>query len=327
MIERALREFPGLKIPVIDGGCQLVYEPVPEKPNTWFVNDHCLFQEANGRIHYFGIENPYPSTAQAIPWVSKELDAAERPFILTIYKMLHGHLYGKARGTHYRIGHAIADTIWGPWQRCSAALDGKADSKHYGSPFVVGYEGRFWMLLPSETGLAVSDDLMQWDIVKADTPWDALGKGHRDPCVLRLEDGTFLQYYASSDPNNRHVINVARSNNLLKWERLDPCFIGNIPEATWSGIYESPYVLVRDELFYLFVGFSHRRYYETFVVVSDNPYHFDSENTITTLLTHAPEFIEIEGQTYMSSCGIEDPQYLNHSGLWISKIQWMVQGL
>ncbi|NQT19865.1 MAG: hypothetical protein HQ592_09170, partial [Planctomycetes bacterium] len=76
-------------------------------------------------------------------------------------------------------------------------------------------------------------------------------------------------------------------------------------------------------LYYLFVGFSHRHYYETFVVVSADPRRFLPEHKITTLFTHAPEFIEIDGVTYMSSCGIEDPQVLNRSGLWMSRIRWL----
>ncbi|NOX52956.1 MAG: hypothetical protein GXP27_00660 [Planctomycetes bacterium] len=59
------------------------------------------------------------------------------------------------------------------------------------------------------------------------------------------------------------------------------------------------------------------------MIVSDTPYKFLPENTVTTLFTHAPELIEIDGQTYISSCGFEDPQILNRSGLWIAKLRWL----
>ena len=326
-IDKIKETYPGVRIPVIDGDFPLVYEPDPENPNTWFVNDHCLIQDEEGRIHYFGIENPYPETRDAWKWVKNEINDGDRPFVRTLWQLMHRHLYtGWSKGeivTHYRVGHAVADNIWGPWERCEAALEGKKEKKSFGSPFVAEHNNQYWMLLPSETGLAVSDDLMQWKVIEADTKWNDLGAGHRDPCVIKLTDGTFLQYYAGSDPEGRQVVNTARSKDLSKWERIDPCFVRDIPEAKWSGVLESPYVLKKNGLYYLFVGFAHRHYNETFAVVSDNPFHFEMDNIITTIFSHAPEFIEIDGDTYMSSCGIEDPQYLNHSGLWISQIRWL----
>lgn len=72
---RIIKEkYPDVQFPVIDGDFPLVYEPDPEKPNTWFVNDHCLIQDDQGRIHYFGIENPYPSTKEAWEWVKNEIE-------------------------------------------------------------------------------------------------------------------------------------------------------------------------------------------------------------------------------------------------------------
>lgn len=326
-IEQIKEKYPNIRIPVIDGDFPLVYEPDPENPNTWFVNDHCLIQGKDGKIHFFGIENPYPATKEVRELVNSEMEFGDRPFIITLWRMMHRHLYtdwsGKKITTHYRVGHAIADNIWGPWTRCEGALDGKKENKGYGSPFVVEFKNQYWMLLPSETGLALSDDLMNWNPIAANTSCNDLGNGHRDPCVVQLENGTFLQYYAGSDPQNRQVVNVARSEDLQTWERIDPCLVRDIPEASWSGMLESPYVLDYNGLYYLFVGFSHRHYYETFVVASDNPYHFEMNNLVTTIFSHAPEFIKIKGVTYMSSCGIEDPQALNHSGLWISQIRWV----
>ena len=103
---------------------------------------------------------------------------------------------------------------------------------------------------------------------------------------------------------------------------IEPCYSTRVSEVDF-GIFESPFVYKKDGLYYLFVCFAHQRYYQTFVVVSDNPYHFRPEDVITTLFTHAGELIEIGGVTYMSSCGIEDPQLMNFTGLWIAKLKWM----
>ena len=68
MIDDVRREFPGVRIPVIDGGLKLVYEPDPDRPNSWMVNDHCLIRDEQGALHFFGIENPYPTTTQALDY-------------------------------------------------------------------------------------------------------------------------------------------------------------------------------------------------------------------------------------------------------------------
>ena len=328
MIDDVRSEFPEVRIPVIDGGLKLVYEPDPDHPNSWMVNDHCLVRDEQGALHFFGIENPYPTTTQALEWLKDDLVPSDQPFIKTLHRLMHGHLYG--RGTHTRVGHASADGVWGPWRRLPAALDGGPDKQGHGSPFIVRHAGKYWMFEPSAgTGTYTSLDLSNWEPVNDATLWgdpQVFGPdGHRDPCIIRAEDGTFLQYFSAADALGRHTIGLASSSDLLHWNAEAPCYLESLPPGTPSsfGIFESPFVLRHEQLYYLFVGFSHRHYYETFVVVSADPRRFLPQHKITTLFTHAAEFIEIEGETFMSSCGIEDPQCLNRSGLWMCKIQWL----
>ncbi len=323
-LQRIQERFPALEVPVIDGEFQLVYKPDPEYPQRWGINDHCLFRDPQGRIHFFGIVRPFPKAGEAVELVQRELQAVDRPFMETLRRIKGRYLYGGIRAYGY-IGHAVADNILGPWQRCEPALDSRPEGRRYGSPFVVSHKGRFWMILPSATGLAVSNDLDHWREHPAETSWKALGQGHRDPCILRLEDGTFLQYYAASDPRGGkwQSVGLAKSRDLLKWERLDPCYVRHVANSPPWSVLESPFVFRHKGLYYLFVCFAHQRYYETLVVASDTPYRFLPENTITTLFTHAAELIEIDGRTYISSCGIEDPQILNRSGLWIAGLRWL----
>ncbi len=323
-IREIKKRLPGLEIPVIDGEFKLVYQADRKSPQTWGINDHCLFRGPDGRIHFFGIVRPFPRTSEAIELVQRELKAAHRPFLETLRLIKGRYLYGGIRAYGY-IGHAVADDIFGPWRQCEPALDSRPERRQYGSPFVVSYKSRFWMVLPSATGLAVSDDLDHWKEHPTDTSWKSLGKGHRDPCIVSLEDGSFLQYYAANDPRGGEwqSISVAKSRDLLKWERLEPCYVRRMANRPSWGVFESPFVFRHNGLYYLFACFAHRRYYETLVIASDTPYKFLPENTVTTLFTHAPEVIEIDGQTYISSCGIEDPQALNRSGLWIAKLGWL----
>jgi len=327
MIDQAKQRFPELLIPVVDGEFKLVYEPEPEHPNSWMVNDHCLIRDAHGTLHFFGIENPFPTTAEALEWLKDDLVPTSRPFIQTLHWLMHGHLYCKGK-THYRVGHAVAESVWGPWRRLPAAQDGGLDRLPHGSPFVVEHEGQYWMFEPSQgTGSYTSTDLQAWTPVADGTPWEdstVFGPaGHRDPCIHRCDDGTYLQFFAANDAQGLNTIGLASSTDLRNWRHEEPCYVEHVPDAPFSGIFESPFVLRHGSLYYLFVGFSHRHYYETFVVVSADPRRFHPEHKITTMFTHAPEFIEIDGVTYMSSCGIEDPQCLNRSGLWMSRLRWL----
>jgi len=326
MIDDARRYFPELRIPAVGGEFKLVYEPDAARPNSWMVNDHCLIRDMDGNVHFFGIENPFPSTRQALEWMADALIPSDRPFISTLHQLMHGHLY--RTGTHFRVGHAVAKSVWGPWQRCPAALDGGEERHGHGSPFVVRHENQYWMFEPSAgTGIYTSPDLVNWTAVKGGTLWSdssVFGPGgHRDPCIVRMDDGTYVQYFAANDAQGRNTIGLASSTHLHNWRAEQPCYIEHVPGAPFSGIFESPFVLRHGALYYLFAGFSHRHYYETFVVVSADPRRFLPEHKVTTLFTHAPEFIDIDGETYMSSCGIEDPQCLNHSELWMSRIRWL----
>lgn len=327
MIEHALQRFPGLRIPVVDGDFTLVYEPYPESPNTWMVNDHCLIRGEDGRIHYFGIENPFPTTSVALAHLAPELEPSDKPFLSTMHALIHGGLYRMP--THFRVGHAVADDILGPWTRLPAAHDGREEQRGFGAPFVVRHDGLYWMFVSTTgSGIFTSPDLEHWEPVEDATRWwdpEALSPTHRDPCILQLPDGLFLQYFAGRDPEGRHTVRLATSEDLKTWHRQEPCYVEEFDNAPTSfGLFESPFVKQVDGLYYLFVGFSHRHYYETFVAVSDDPYRFLPEHKITTVFSHAAELIDIDGRTYISSCGIEDPQCLNRSGLWMAGLKWMI---
>ena len=320
MIEEALARWPNLEAPLIDGPLCLAYEPDPDRPNAWLVNDHSLIRDRQGLIHFFGIENPTLTRTEALKLVSDQLDPSDEPFVRTLLKLMHFHLYRP--GQACRIGHAVAESIAGPWVRLPAALDGSEQGRHYGAPFVLEHAGMYWMFLaegPHEdehaTGIYVSDDLKLWTNLPDATPWRdrrVFGAAdHRDPCIIRQEDGTFLQYFAGADAEGRHTVGLASSDDLRTWKGEWPCYVEALEGApSHFGIFESPFVCARAGLYYLLVCFAHRHYYETFVVVSDDPRRFSPEHKITTLLTHAPELIEIDGTTYMSSAGIADTEPL-----------------
>lgn len=343
MAARALnelkRKYRGLKVPVLAGGLRLAYDPDPQNPYKWGVNDHTLIQAEDGRIHFFGIENPFLSTAEALELVKHELEQGDRPWPLTSWKMMLGSSYTVRN--HYRVGHAVADSIWGPWEQLPPAFDGMGQGDDggihpYGSPYVLRHGGRYWMFVPegwntkkgaTATGIYISEDLTAWQPVEGTRWTDPAVFGtlaHRDPCILRLDDGTFLQYFAAGDEAQSIHIGLASSKDLQHWSREAHAYVEDFGGTKIrGGGFESPFITCKDGLYYLLVGWSHRHYYETLVLVSQDPRHFDPADKVTTLFAHAPELIRIDGIDYISSCGFEDPQEMNRSGLWISELDWL----
>jgi hypothetical protein len=328
-IGKVVRRFPELKVPVIDGEFKLVYSPDPNNPKGWFINDHCLYLDDESKIHFFGIENQFALTKEFTGKYDIDEflnDDPDRPFMETLSEILHFHAYDREGiNTHYRLGHAVADNIWGPWEKKEAIFGEKGGRSFYGSNFIAKYQETYYMLLDSEMTMAKSKDLYNWVQFHPPRHPGANIAGWRDPCVIKLEDGTYLQYFAgeSNKPEKYgEVINLSISKDMVNWKMIEPCYSNRVSEVDF-GLFESPFVYKKEGLYYLFVCFAHQRYYQTFVVVSDNPYHFEPGDVITTLFAHAGELIEIQGVTYMSSCGIEDPQLMNFTGLWIARLKWM----
>lgn len=90
--------------------------------------------------------------------------------------------------------------------------------------WVMFYEG-----VSSEDGkhrilAAESSDLKTWtktglvmDVGEGDDAWDAQGVG--SPHVIRLDDGYYRMYYTGEGPNGETAFGVAKSVDLLSWER------------------------------------------------------------------------------------------------------------
>ena len=285
------------EIPYLKGRTHLVLDPValPGDIRKWFINDHCIFTGPDGKLHFFGINNPFPEDMT--------------------------HLYR----IHRYITHAVADTPTGGFEICGFALE---DETWLGAPAVqwCADKKKFVMLLQSDIAgirgqeLAFSKDLYSWQ--RTGVPvLENIGIDMRDPCFVALDNGnTGILLATTQDQKNSCVLLVETKNFDTFTEPVNLFSIAdNVP---WGGI-ESPFLYFHKELWYLFFTYAHHQYYETRVLVSDTPYHFKCENQITTLFGHASEIFAFNGKEYITNCGPGDAQVLNEHALYVTELCWL----
>lgn len=294
------------EIPYIFGESKLIIHPKPEsvkEKGKWFTNDHCFVIDHDSTIHWFGINNPFPPKG-------KEL-----------YRY------------HPYIGHLTTKNPTGDWKRLSYALDESKGTEYLGAPYVIWHdESQKWVMV-LETWLdkrrlevAWSTDLMNWERTRKAILPENLWVSTRDPHIMKGADGKYWIHVVSTGNNGVNQTQVLRikTKDFITFE--NPQTILGINDNDWATLIESPFLLERNGLWYLFFTYAHRRYTETIVVVSDNPDSFDYYNhTLTTLFGHAAEIFNFKGKSYISSCGPEDNQYLNQHGVTLSEIRWAKQ--
>lgn len=287
------------RIPYVKGRFEHILSPSSKTilgdERRWYINDHCFFVDPENRIHWFGINNPYPED---------------------------GHYY--APGTHRHIGHAVADRPFGSWTAMPDAFSLPDDTTEcVGACFVAAQGEHYVMLYGFNTGLstAVSSDLQTWK-KQPELGVIDLGPGTRDPCLLKLANGTWLLYCAAAH-EGAGAVALASSTDLVTWKQEEPALVSDV--HAHYGPLESPFVLEREDLFYLFLNHSHRQYEETLVFESPDPYHFDWNHPICTIFAHAAEMLTWEGQSYISHCGIEDQHWHDIGapyGLYLAELGW-----
>ena len=291
------------EIPYLKGESKSVINPKPAQDfdgNEWYTNDHCLITGHDGILHWFGINNPYPPEGK---------------------RLYRYHPY---------LGHCTTKNPVGDWERQPFALDESQGTEYLGAPYVVWHEesSRWAMVLQTffgeKAGLEVcwSDDLFVWKKTNKPILDGILWPSSRDPYIMKGEDGKYWIYVVSSGVGGRDNSQVIR----VKTEDFDsfeePQVIMEI-EGVRTAI-ESPFLVERNGVWYLFCTYAHRRYEETVVIVSDNPDHFSlEENCLTTLFGHASEIFTYDGKTYISSCGPEDRQSLNQQGVTLAELDWL----
>ncbi|MBQ8511712.1 MAG: hypothetical protein IJ497_03790 [Clostridia bacterium] len=260
-----------MKIPYISGDWRVLFKP---EKNGNYVNDHCVVMGADGKWHLYGITSFAANSYN------------ERYFV-----------------------HGVGDSLDAPFTEVGRSVDRGTLAW---APCVIEKDGNYFMFYgPSPTQLAVSFDMYEWFGTHVTLKNEPLMGAHRDHFVLRLDDGSYLMYIVGVH-DRKGAVSCFRSSDLLTWE-FDGFALTSGDDAPlrpgW-GAMESPFVVKKDGLYYLFVTYtdcSDETYNDTLVFASENPHRFGVYNggnePITHLYAHAGEVLEVNGEYFITTCG------------------------
>ncbi len=240
----------------------------------------------------------------------------------TIYYDGKWHLIGitSKEGTpnHERyFVHAASDTLDEPMTELGKVID---DGCRAWAPCVTEHNGLYYMFYgPSPTKLAVSFDSGDWfgqEIFLRGNPPMAC---HRDHFVLQIAENRWVMYVTGVH-NRKSAISCLTSEDLLHWDFSGFALTSgvNTPYNPSWGAMESPFVVKKDGLYYLFTTYtdcSRENYHNTLVFVSENPLSFGCYDEIggvkpvARLFCHAPELLQTDRGWLITTCGWKDSAF------------------
>lgn len=271
-----------------------IFNPSRGRAWFWYVNDHSIVRGPDGRWHLFGITHREPLRPHH-----------ERQFV-----------------------HASSATLTAPdWTRHEPALeaDQPGGETLLWAPHVFEHEGLFYMLYCAggedpaafQMKLATSSNLTTWK--RHPTVLFSDGYEARDPFVMRVGGRWVLYYTATSEPDEgHHVVAYRTSEDLLTWSARKIAY--RDPEVgKGAGGTESPFVVARDEGYYLFIG-PRNGYVSTEVFFSHDPLHFEGP-PLVELGAHAAEVVrDLDGAEYLSHAG------WFQRGVYLAPLRWSCGG-
>ena len=157
---------------------------------------------------------------------------------------------------------------------------------------------------------------------------------HRDHFVLKISQNEYLMYVVGVY-NKKGAVSCFSSSDLLNWnfEGFSLTSGDSAPLKPAWGAFESPFVVKKDGLYYLFVTYtdgSDENYNDTLVFCSENPKSFGEYNggrdgaiPITKIKAHAAEVLFQDEKFYITTCGWNSKPNPNKGAVSIAQLQWM----
>ena len=137
----------------------------------------------------------------------------------------------------------------------------------------------------------------------------------RDPHIINFKD-KWIMYYTANRPADKgnHVIIAVESKDLIIWSNKQVVFT-HPRIGTFGGPTESPFVVARNDKFYLFVC-TNTPYDNTAVYESSSPFNWEIQNQVGEFTAHCAEIIQMENDWYISRAGWDK------GGLYLAKLKW-----
>lgn len=280
------------RVLVESGAFTEIYDPKRGEPEPWCINDHTFVRGTDGTWHVFGITHVVP--------------------------------FKFARDPATNLLHATATSLrQSPWHKEPFAVT--ADWRRHQewllwAPHVVRHDGLYYLFVcaGNQEGhryrlhLLTSTNLWQWDR-SPDNPLYIDGFDARDPNILRVGSEWVMYYTANATPEGgHHIVACLRSPDLRHWTRRAVAFTHE-RQGTFGGPTESPFVVRRGKVYYLFVcdGGTINVY------ASRDPFHWEMKDHAGAIQAHASEVVrDVDGQWYISHAGWE------RGGLYLAPLLW-----
>lgn len=255
----------------------------------WVPNDHTFIKARDGSWHAFGITGPYEGIVHEAEFQSFHI-----------------------RSPLPNLEGSVTQNAWIEEPKVLGAHDRPGEDPRFYAPCVVEKDDLYYMVYgPQDIRYAVSSDLYDWEPKGTLISCEVF---ENDPMIVKLGDWYYL--YMLHHPAG---ISCRKSADLVNWS--DKVVVYGHPFRKAN--CESPFMVVRDGLFYLFWTIwdwdrSHGSYdHRTHVLCSDDPERFVEHDLVAMLDAHAPEVLRDESGNWCISSA-EWP----HRGISLARLEW-----
>ena len=290
------------ELPVITGKFVHIFDPNETRSSedtTWYTNDHSFIRGKDGIWHAYGIIGHHPIR----PW------GGETKFFHITAKSLRQEKW-EDHGYALTAKEGMERVLWAPYVLEDKGLfymfynigNMQRDAPNYAS----------W----GQLCMATSKDLNSWERHPLNPLFSDPGHA-RDSYVMKY-NGNYYYYYTRTynEVDHRSVVAVRKGPDLTHWS--GPKIIHVEPyEVNWGGDAESPFVVHRKGIFYLFICRAMTNYNQTDVYWSTDPENFPKDQLVCTLPVHAAEVIHDEKEGwFISNTGWDK------KGLYLAPLEW-----
>ncbi len=290
--------------PVIAGPWQHIFNPNDtrsEISTAWYTNDHCFALGADGQWHAYGIIGHKPVN----PWKGE-----------TRFFHISAKTFGQAKWKDHDYAltakPGVERVLWAPHVFHEEGSDTWHMFYNIGNLQPNAPNFASW----GQLCRADSKDMFAWKRHKLNPIFSDPGHA-RDSFILKHK-GLYYFYYTRtfSEVALKSCVALRTSPDLEHWS--GPHIVHVQPfKVDWGGDAESPFVVARKGLFYLFICRAMTDYNQTHVYWSKDPRRFPRENLVCELPTHASEVIRVkEDQWFISDTGWDK------KGLYTARLIW-----